>query len=98
EALAAMSAAGLEFPLVAKPDRSCRGAGVRVVRSTKDLSGYLCAFPRGERLILQQLAEGEHEAGVFYARRPGETAGRIVSLTLQYFPVLLRDRPSPLHT
>src|SRR5262249_26563159 len=96
EALAAMSAAGLEFPLVAKPDRSCRGAGVRVVRSTKDLSGYLCAFPRGERLILQQLAEGEHEAGVFYARRPGETAGRIVSLTLKYFPAYVCDGRSTL--
>src|SRR5262245_17114754 len=95
-ALAAMSAAGLEFPLVAKPDRSCRGAGVRVIRSAQDLSEYLCIFPRGERLILQQLAQGEHEAGVFYARRPGETAGRIVSLTLKYFPVVVGDGRSTL--
>src|SRR5262249_9439169 len=96
EALAAMSAAGLEFPLVAKPDRSCRGAGVRVVRSTKDLSGYLCAFPRGERLTRNQCGEGELEGGLFSARRPGETAGRIVSLTLKYFPAVVGDGRSTL--
>lgn len=46
---------GFGFPLVAKPDIGCQGAGVRVMRSQADLIAYLEAFPVGERLLLQRL-------------------------------------------
>ncbi|MBV9524081.1 MAG: D-alanine--D-alanine ligase [Alphaproteobacteria bacterium] len=90
-ALAAAAACGLDFPLVAKPDIGCRGTGVRVVADSRQLGAYLAEFPRGERVMLQRLVPDEGEAGVFYLRKPGAARGRIVSLTLKYFPRLVGD-------
>jgi hypothetical protein len=96
EALAAMRASALAFPLVAKPDISCQGTGVRVVDEPDALAAYLAAFPRGVRVILQQLVPESGEAGIFYVRRPDEAKGRIVSLTLKYFPHVIGDGSSTI--
>ena len=90
-ALAALTAAGLALPVVAKPDLGCRGAGVKLVRTPGELHDYLSAFPSGATLLLQRLVPFEGEAGVFYCRRPGQTRGRIVSITLKYFPYVIGD-------
>ncbi|MBY0468158.1 MAG: hypothetical protein K2Q07_04175 [Burkholderiaceae bacterium] len=90
-ALAALAVSGLELPVVAKPDLGCRGAGVKLVRTPGDLKGYLAAFPPGATLLLQQLVPFEGEAGIFYCRRPGQSRGRIVSITLKYFPYVMGD-------
>jgi hypothetical protein len=90
-ALAALSDAGLSLPVVAKPDLGCRGAGVKLVRTTDDLHAYLQAFPRGATLLLQRLVPFEGEAGIFYCRRPGQANGRIISITLKYFPHVTGD-------
>ena len=90
-ALARMRAAGLTFPVVAKPDLGMRGAGVQVARDRADLAAYIAAFPAGARFVLQELVEAEGEAGVYYVRRPGEPAGRLFSLTLKYFPYVTGD-------
>jgi hypothetical protein len=91
-----MKCAGLRFPVVAKPDIGRRGNGVEVIRNADALVRYLQRYPRGLRLILQRLVEEEGEAGVFYVRRPGAARGRIVSLTLKYFPRVLGDGRSSL--
>jgi len=90
-ALAAMARAGLSFPVVAKPDMSCNGVGVRVVRDEADLSRYLAQFPRATALQLQALVEYEGEAGIFYIRHPGERSGRITSVTLKFAPCVTGD-------
>lgn len=90
-ALDMIARAGLALPLVAKPDLGCRGAGVRPVRSEAELCAYLAAFPAGERLVLQELVDLEGEAGVFWVRLPGSARGRIISLTLKYFPYVTGD-------
>ncbi len=90
-ALAALADAGLGLPVVAKPDLGCRGAGVKLVRTAADLQAYLQAFPRGATLLLQRLVPFEGEAGIFYCRRPGQASGRIVSITLKYFPHVTGD-------
>ena len=90
-ALAALTAAGIALPVVAKPDLGCRGAGVKLVRSAADLQAYLAAFPSGASLLLQRLVPFEGEAGIFYCRRPGQAQGRIVSITLKYFPHVTGD-------
>ena len=90
-ALAAMAQAGLSLPVVAKPDLGCRGAGVKLLRTPADLLAYAEAFPRGATYLLQRLVPFEGEAGIFYCRRPGQARGRIVSITLKYFPHVTGD-------
>ncbi len=90
-ALAALRDAGIELPVVAKPDLGCRGAGVKLVRTPAQLQAYLQAFPQGASLVLQRLVPFEGEAGIFYCRRPGQAQGRIVSITLKYFPHVVGD-------
>jgi hypothetical protein len=90
-ALDKLAAAGIALPVVAKPDLGCRGAGVKLVRTPADLLDYLQAFPAGARLLLQRLVPFEGEAGIFYCRRPGQAQGRIVSITLKYFPYVTGD-------
>jgi hypothetical protein len=88
--------AGFGFPFVAKPDKGCRGAGVRRIRNENELVRYIAGFPAGETILLQALVDHEAEAGVFYVREPGETRGRILSLTLKYFPHVYGDGRSTL--
>jgi hypothetical protein len=90
-ALRTLQAAGLALPVVAKPDLGCRGAGVKLVRTAADLEAYLRGFPPAASLLLQRLVPFEGEAGIFYCRRPGEATGRIVSVTLKYFPHVIGD-------
>jgi hypothetical protein len=96
QALTAMTELGIDFPVVAKPEIACKGTGVCVIRTVAGLEDYLVKFPRGERLIFQKLVPHEGEAGVFYVRKPGEVSGRIVSLTLKYFPAVVGDGRSTL--
>lgn len=90
-ALAALHHAGLALPVVAKPDLGCRGVGVKLVRDEAALRAYLQAFPAGATLLLQRLVPFEGEAGIFYCRLPGQARGRIVSITLKYFPHVIGD-------
>jgi len=96
QALETAERAGLSLPFVAKPDMGCRGAGVRRVRDETELAKYIAGFPMGERIVFQALVDHEAEAGVFYIRKPSETKGRIVSLTLKYFPYVRGDGRSTL--
>ena len=90
-ALAELADAGISLPVVAKPDLGCRGAGVKLIRTEAHLASYIAAFPRGASLLLQRLVPFEGEAGIFYCRRPGKARGRIVSITLKYFPYAIGD-------
>jgi hypothetical protein len=91
DAVQAAKHAGLTLPFVAKPDMGCRGAGVRRVRNEAELARYIDGFPMSERIVLQALVDHEAEAGVFYVRKPSEARGRIISLTLKYFPYIQGD-------
>lgn len=93
---AALAAANLTYPLVAKPDVSCRGAGVRRVKSDADLESYWNAFPADAAFMLQELVPLEPEAGIFYVRDPDEDVPRIFSLTLKYTPAVKGDGSSTL--
>jgi hypothetical protein len=91
DAETAMADASLSLPLVAKPDIGMRGAGVQLVKTSEDLHAYIKSFPSGANFMLQALIDEEGEAGVFYVRYPGEKQGRIISLTLKYFPRVMGD-------
>lgn len=91
-----MRDAGFSYPVVAKPDIGCRGAGVRPIRDRADLTRYLANYPVGEKFIVQRMVDVDGEAGVFYVREPGARQGRIISLTLKYFPQVVGDGQSTL--
>jgi len=83
--------AGLSYPLVAKPDIGCRGAGVQPIAKDADLKRYLATFPPNASFILQEQVLAPGEAGIYYMRRPGEKTGQILSITLKYFPRVIGD-------
>jgi membrane protein DedA with SNARE-associated domain len=83
--------AGLDFPLVAKPDIGWHGRGVCRIDNTAELENYIAHFPEDAALMLQRYVPHAGEAAVLYARVPGEVTGRIQSLTLRYFPHVVGD-------
>ena len=93
---AALKAAGMRWPLIAKPDVGCRGQGVRRIRTDDAFREWLREYPSGEDVVLQEIVTFEAEAGVFYIRLPGDEKGFIFSLTLKYFPWVTGDGISTL--
>jgi hypothetical protein len=87
----AMAAAGLDWPVIAKPDIGCNGAGVRLLHDATALARYLAEFPADAALMLQRFVPGPGEAGLFYVRHPDDAAGRITSLTLKEAPSVVGD-------
>lgn len=96
EALSAMGDKGLDFPVVVKPDVGWQGYGVRLVEDQDSLFQYISMFPKGEKMVLQRPVLHDGEAGIFYVRMPGEAHGRILSVTLRYFPYVYGDGVSTL--
>ena len=86
-----LAAAGIGYPVVAKPDVGQRGDGVRKIGSDAELLDYLVRFPAEQTLILQRMARGSGEAGILYFRQPDESRGQIFSITLKEFPVVVGD-------
>ncbi len=86
----------LSLPIVAKPDLGCRGVGIKLINTESELKDCLSHYPEGSALMLQQLADWEPEAGIFYVRHPGEDQGRIISLALKYTPYVVGDGKSTL--
>ncbi|HVZ51744.1 MAG TPA: hypothetical protein VG986_07245 [Pseudolabrys sp.] len=82
----ALEYAGLDFPLIAKPDIGWHGRGVRRIDKPTQLADYLAGFPDKATLMLQRYVPHVGEAAVLYARMPGEARGRVLSLTLRYAP------------
>jgi general stress protein CsbA len=91
QAREALAAQGVGFPLVAKPDIGQRGVGVKKMGGEADLLAYFRQFPKTQAVILQTLITRPNEAGVLYARKPGEAHGRVVSLGLKAFPNVTGD-------
>ena len=95
-ARAAMVAADVGFPVVAKPDVGRNGVGVEKLDDLEGLEAYIAKYPDDTRMILQSFSPFVGEAGVFYVRYPGEDHGRITSLTFKYFPTVTGDGQASL--
>lgn len=72
-----------EFPFIAKPDAGERGKKVQLVTNEREWSRYLNNNPVD--LIFQEFIDLPQEFGVFYARMPHESKGRILSVTGKNF-------------
>ncbi len=95
-ALSLMSEKGLNFPVVVKPDVGWQGYGVRLIEDQDHLFQYISKYPLGEKMVIQRPIPHDGEAGIFYVRIPNEEKGRIVSVTLRYFPYVYGDGVSTL--
>jgi membrane protein DedA with SNARE-associated domain len=82
------------YPFILKPDRGQRGFGVRVIRNEPDLRDYLAEADFD--LLIQEFCEFPNEAGVFYFRYPGESVGKIFSITDKIFPSVTGDGTTSL--
>jgi membrane protein DedA with SNARE-associated domain len=76
------------WPLVLKPDVGKGGSGVVIARSETAVADYLARATVDT--IVQEYAPGE-EFAVCYVRMPGESRGRIISMTAKRFPALMAD-------
>ncbi len=86
-----MQAAGLCFPIVAKPNIGWCGYGVRLVSSPAELGHYAARYPSGETFLLQRYIPDEGEAGIFYMRDPDEARGSIIGMLLRHYPRVVGD-------
>jgi len=91
EIVDAVARKGFQFPVVAKPDMGCRGAGVKLLKTENDLLNYVKGFPATSKFLVQRFVNLEGEAGIFYSRLPGQDKGQIISITLKYFPYVIGD-------
>ena len=91
---AARRRAGLDFPLIAKPDIGWCGYGVRRIDDAEGLRAYQGAFPESASIILQALALEPNEAGLHYVRAPGAARGRLIALTIRHPPAVVGDGTS----
>jgi pimeloyl-ACP methyl ester carboxylesterase/membrane protein DedA with SNARE-associated domain len=82
------------YPLILKPDRSQRGASVRLIQNDGDARRYL------ENAPYDAIAQGYHpgpiEVGILYYRFPDEERGSIFSVTEKLFPYVHGDGRSTL--
>jgi hypothetical protein len=92
-AKAFLSSLGRQLPIVVKPDQGQRGAGVTVARTREALHARL--LQARVDTIVQEYVPGL-EFGVFYVRRPGESRGRILSITEKRLPTVTGDGRSTL--
>lgn len=86
-----LAQAGLDFPLVVKPNLGLCGHGVRRVDDDRALLDYLAKFPRGETVVVQEYLSQPGEAGIFYARDPVTGRGAVIGLALRTFPFVVGD-------
>ena len=88
-----MMARKLTYPIVLKPDVGERGTGVTIARTGEDMHSYLKTSV-GDMIVQKYIAGMEF--GIFYYRYPGQSKGRIFSITEKHFPTVVGDGASSI--
>lgn len=81
--------AGIDYPLVAKPDIGSRGRLVDVIHTPVRLESWLQRHQ--QPFLLQQYIDYPEEVGLFYYRYPDQQRGVVSSLTLKQFLTVYGD-------
>ena len=87
--------AGINFPLIAKPDVGYRGYLVQLLKNVDELKTYISKFNEID-IIFQEYIAYKNECGIFYTRKPSELSGKISSITLKKFRSVQGDGHSTL--
>lgn len=85
----------LNFPLIIKPDIGYRGLLVEIIRTKSQLLTYLKKQHYLD-LIIQEYISYKNECGIFYHKIPGESFGKITSLTLKEYLSVTGDGKSTI--
>jgi hypothetical protein len=93
--IAKMYNAGLQFPIVAKPDRGERGWCVEILKSKAELQDYLSNYPID--FLLQQYIDYPIELSIFFYRHPAAENGVVTSVTKKEYLKVTGDGRSNLH-
>lgn len=75
--------AGLQFPLIGKPNIGGRGRGVKVLRTDEEVLAY-CRTAYLD-FHIQEFVPWKCEAGIFYVRNPNEANGAITGIVYKEF-------------
>lgn len=89
-----MADAGIVYPIIAKPDRGERGFMVERITSDDELDVYIkkMTIP----FIIQEFVSFKEEFAVLYYILPGESIGRVASVTVKEFLKARGDGKSTL--
>jgi hypothetical protein len=83
DVLQQMSAGGLSFPVIFKPDLGERGWMVRRINNEGDVEQYLKEIKIN--FIVQELVDLPLEFGVFFVHYPDRPKGHVTSITMKRF-------------
>lgn len=84
----------LSFPLIAKPNIGERGTNVAKIETLAQLQSYHNAIQ--EDYIIQEFITYPIELGVFFSQLPGESKGRVSSVTMKEFLTVTGDGESTI--
>jgi ATP-grasp domain len=71
------------FPIVAKPLNAQRGSNVSIIKTAEELESY--AKNLTQDFIVQEYVRYEIELAILYSRMPGESQGKVSSVTQKEF-------------
>jgi hypothetical protein len=89
-----MKMAGMEFPVIAKPDIGMRGILVQKIHSVNELGNYISNAK--VNFLVQDFIEYENEIGLFYYRFPNERKGNISGIVGKEFLSVTGDGTSTI--
>lgn len=89
-----MSAIGLSFPVIFKPDLGERGWMVRKISNEDEVEQYLKEIRIN--FVIQELVDLPLEFGVFFVHYPDRPTGRVTSITMKRFLSVTGDGKSTL--
>jgi hypothetical protein len=73
-----ISTYSIDFPVVVKPAKGCRGRGVEFIHSENELQDFILKC--SEKMVLQSMIPYSNEVGIFYVKMPNESKGRITGI------------------
>ena len=92
--LLAVTASGISFPCIAKPDIGGKGRGVEKIYVLQDIATYAAKIKMD--FLVQEFIPYPEEVGIFYCRMPDETDGFISGIVAKEFLIVKGDGTSTL--
>jgi hypothetical protein len=90
----AVTASGISFPCIAKPDIGGKGRGVEKIHTAENIAAYAGKIKMD--FLVQEFIPYPEEVGIFFCRMPGEQHGFISGIVAKEFLIVKGDGFSTL--